>query len=961
MKNDDVQLIRNILAGDENAFVSLVEKYQKQVHALAWRKIGDFHIAEEITQDTFLKVYQKLPTLRNPHHFSGWLYVIANRQCLAWLRKKRIETQSLDDTDSEWIEEDSYSRYVTEEHAKVTTETQQEIVKKLLAKLKESERTVLTLHYFAEMTVEEISRFLGVSTSAIKLRLYRARQRLQKEEPMIREALSNFQLSPNLTENIMKKVQRIKPGAPTGSKPFIPWAIGASTTLLILLILGMGSRHLARYQQPYSLDAQSEMTVELIEAPIVLNLDAEPDVRNQSRNQSDVPGKGDGTEQGSNQVLSDKGNYTQWNLPEGAKARLSKGSINDISFSPDGTQIAAASATGIWIYDARKGTELTLLTDHVSRSDRLVFSPDGKLLGTGMRENILLWDISSRKLLKSFNGFDKRLVSIRFFEDSKTLLCVYHDGTACLWDVTTDVKKDLLDSSSEVIGGSLLSLRGLAVSEGDIYLDKNHNGIFAIGYDNGEIRLEDVTTRQHLRTLQGGNNLVIEVVISPDGAHLVAYIPDEPLQLWEVTTGQLLKTFPQYNFRNNRTRMFTKDGKTLVFQTKSGEIELWDVATKTLRSTLSRKLDSIINVLAFSPDSKTIAGSTGDGKIHIWDVNTGGEISSFSTGHARGLGALVFSPDSKTLASGHGKTIMFWDTLNFTPLPTRIDTKSGYSTFAYSADGSTVNITNNFRFISETRDAFVKQKVLGSLSVWDTHSGGKISDFRIETHKGELPPGQKRAGYSDGELDDVTVFSQNGYMLATVINKENAIVDSRFTVILWEVPDSKFHLSLKGHTDKINALAFTPNGHLLASGSDDGTIRIWDASTGTEILSLPSNNTRDLTFSSDGKILASRSKDGTIYLWDIATSEELSSMKGYKNSSTVLAISTDSKILAIGNPDGAIQLWDISTSNKLSTLNGHTFPFRSLSFSPDGKTLASGSSDGAIFLWNLPEIERFLF
>ncbi|MYB64921.1 hypothetical protein F4X73_09545, partial [Candidatus Poribacteria bacterium] len=63
MKNEDVELIHQILSGDENAFVSLVNKYKKQVHALAWRKVGDFHIAEEITQDTFLKVYQKLSTL----------------------------------------------------------------------------------------------------------------------------------------------------------------------------------------------------------------------------------------------------------------------------------------------------------------------------------------------------------------------------------------------------------------------------------------------------------------------------------------------------------------------------------------------------------------------------------------------------------------------------------------------------------------------------------------------------------------------------------------------------------------------------------------------------------------------------------------------------------------------------------------------------------------------------------
>ena len=89
---DDVQLIRSILSGDDTAFDILVEKYQKSVHALVWRKIGDFHYAEEITQDTFLQAYEKLSTLRNPNQFAGWLYVIANRLCIDWMRKKKPAT-----------------------------------------------------------------------------------------------------------------------------------------------------------------------------------------------------------------------------------------------------------------------------------------------------------------------------------------------------------------------------------------------------------------------------------------------------------------------------------------------------------------------------------------------------------------------------------------------------------------------------------------------------------------------------------------------------------------------------------------------------------------------------------------------------------------------------------------------------------------------------------------------------
>ena len=281
MKNDDVELIQESLTGDENAFATLVRKYQRQVHALAWRKVGDFHIAEEITQDTFLKVYEKLATLKDPNRFVGWLYRIAARQCHAWLRKSRLQTQSLEDTDITQIEKMTYSEYVAEEQAKAATDAQRNIAQKLLARLQESERTVVTLHYFGEMTCEEISRFLGVSASTVKSRLRRARHRLKRAEPMIREALKGFQIRASLTESIMQKISRIEPIAPSGGKPFVPWAIAASSVILVVMMLGIGNQLLNRFQQPYDLDATSEMTVELIDTPIALNLTSKPDVRTQ--------------------------------------------------------------------------------------------------------------------------------------------------------------------------------------------------------------------------------------------------------------------------------------------------------------------------------------------------------------------------------------------------------------------------------------------------------------------------------------------------------------------------------------------------------------------------------------------------------------------------------------------------------------------------------------------------------
>ena len=185
MQENDVQLIRKILSGDDAAFNTLVQKYRKNVHAIAWRKIGDFHIAEEITQDTFLKVHKNLATLRNPNQFAGWLYVITNRLCNNWHRKNRpIVIQSLETTNLSIIDRFSHRYYETEQREAEATERYREIVRFLLRKLPESERRTVALYYLSEMSMNEIGNFLGVPVNTIKSRIRRARKRLQayKEE-----------------------------------------------------------------------------------------------------------------------------------------------------------------------------------------------------------------------------------------------------------------------------------------------------------------------------------------------------------------------------------------------------------------------------------------------------------------------------------------------------------------------------------------------------------------------------------------------------------------------------------------------------------------------------------------------------------------------------------------------------------------------------------------------------------
>ena len=181
-KENEIQLIKDVLDGDHAVFNTLVQKYQKRIHAFVWRKIDNFHFAEEITQDTFLKAYENLSTLKDLSQFARWLYIIGNRLCINWIQRHKSMMQSLEDTPMNEIEQSSYRHYVSDQREREEIERRYQRVKKLLEKLPECEREVMTLYYLGEMNTIEIGKFLGVSVNTVTNRLQRARKRLQDKE-----------------------------------------------------------------------------------------------------------------------------------------------------------------------------------------------------------------------------------------------------------------------------------------------------------------------------------------------------------------------------------------------------------------------------------------------------------------------------------------------------------------------------------------------------------------------------------------------------------------------------------------------------------------------------------------------------------------------------------------------------------------------------------------------------------
>lgn len=350
MEENNVQIIQRILNGEKEAFSILVQKHQKKVHAIAWQKIGDYHIAEEITQDAFLQVYKKLSTLKNPKQFDGWIYVITTRLCINWLQRNKTPIQSIEDTPVEEIEKSFYNHYASKQREKEAAKNNSAIVKTLLNKLPESERTVMSLYYLGEMTAQEISKSLGVSVNTIKSKIRRARNRLKASgELLINENLGGVQLSMDLTENIMRKIADIKPTPPV-AKPLLPWAALGTAAVLVMLLLGAMNQYIAHFQMPYNFDAPSEPTIEIVESPIHIDIVSNPAVRNNiGRSVTNNKNEGAGTIVSDTDLAANaQGNTLNSSVVQWTQTNGPEGSPLSSVFKTSDNNVHAVSRTGIY-------------------------------------------------------------------------------------------------------------------------------------------------------------------------------------------------------------------------------------------------------------------------------------------------------------------------------------------------------------------------------------------------------------------------------------------------------------------------------------------------------------------------------------------------------------------------------------------------------------------------------------
>ena len=473
----------------------------------------------------------------------------------------------------------------------------------------------------------------------------------------------------------------------------------------------------------------------------------------------------------------DAADYSTWNLPEGAVARLGKGTAGAVAFSPDGQVLAVAGSLGIWLYDVATSRELALLArpGHTAGASSISFSPDGSLLVSGDRDgNVIFWDISSRSQVATLQGHTSGVSSVLFSPDGSLLVSGGWDGNVIVWDVSSRTQIVPLPHPSEVFSMSF----------------SPDGSLLASGVEDGVI-VWDISSQRPLAALPH-TGWIGSVSFSPDGS-LLASGGGGVVIVWDVSSRTRVATLP---YDGVGTVSFSPDGSLLAsgerdpWGGEDGDVTIWDVSSRSQVATLPHT--EWVWSVSFSPDGSLLASGVEDGVI-VWDVLSWTQLAILP--HTDGVGTVSFSPDGSLLASGERDPwggedgdVTIWDVSGRSQVAILQGHTSRVWSISFSPDG--LLLASGGR--------------AGDVILWDVSGRSQVAT---------LP--------HTSEVFSVS-FSPDGSLLASGVEDGD--------IIVWDV-SGRSQVATLPHTSEVFSVSFSPDGSLLASGGRDGAILLWRRSS----------------------------------------------------------------------------------------------------------------------------------
>jgi WD40 repeat protein/beta-lactamase regulating signal transducer with metallopeptidase domain len=607
------------------------------------------------------------------------------------------------------------------------------------------------------------------------------------------------------------------------------------------------------------------------------------------------------------------GDLILWDVATGKElARLEESRpIRQVAFSPDSSLLATAEFDNtVKLRDPATGRVKGRLEGHTSAVNSLCFTPDSKqLLSAGLDKVVRVWDLATGKEVRKLEGHTDWVITVALSADSKTVVTGSKDNTAKVWDLATGKESATLKGHERTVEAVLFTPDGKSVVTGS--------------WDN-TIRVWDAATGAQNRVLSGHQMGIDALALSPDGKLLASSSQDNTIRFWDLATGVELTALEGHGGNTRISGIaFSPDGKTLVSAGFDRKIRLWDVDKRSQRSVWESKAHQpeatyAVLALAWSPDGKSIAVAGEDTSVKVRDAATGLARHTLS-GHTDVIGGVAWSGDGKLIATASfDRTVKVWDAAT----GKEKYTFTGHTNWVYA-----VAFSPDSRLLASS--SYDK-----TARVWDVETGKQKSV--LNGHKGGV-----RA----------IAFSHNGKMLATG--------SSDTTIKLWDLEQGKEIRTIKGHTAAIRALVFGTGDKLVYSASEDQSALGWDVETGKEvkgILKLPNQMVSSLSLSPGGTLLAVGSFDNVVRVFDTSTGQTRVTLQNHTDAVTCVAISPDGRHLASGSNDKNVNLWRASlpSATAAATMLGHQGQIWFAVPSPDGKRVVTSGDDKVLYARPMP-------
>jgi len=527
------------------------------------------------------------------------------------------------------------------------------------------------------------------------------------------------------------------------------------------------------------------------------------------------------------------GNVKVWAVETGQQVMATRCSdqwgILVVKFSVNGKQIAfSAWNREFGVLDRNTGEMSFLIHDPYHMGPVLSFSPDGKWLLSGERnENALhVSNAENGELHKRIlTGDETRIRAAIFAPDGKSVFSGNRKGAIQKWDI---------DSGKEV-----LSVRGHG---GGILTLACHPGgeILASGGIDGLIKLWDIDTMAELGVLNGHRASVMSIDFHATGPWIVSADQTGEIKRWDLAGDREKIVLGDSDYATIGAVAFSPDSKFIAFSPFwNNEFRIWDRANSSEVMVVKGHTEGIDSI-AYGPDGGTIVTASRDKTIRVWNSVTGKEIATL-LGHDDAVRSVAFTPDGKQIVSGSmDQTLRVWDAVTGVETKTLRGHQEGISSVSISADGHYI--------ASGGEDQTVR--------LWDLRSGKEI-----------------RALEGLGYQVKCVAFSSDRNRIAAVGHTVKDNLPGKARAQIWDLSNIKEVVTLHGHFGAITSVAFNPRGTRVVTGSADDTVRIWDAETGSLLLTvaLSGNEFKDggskVAFSHDGKIIAA-TDNGCILLFE---------------------------------------------------------------------------------------------